>query len=119
MGRMCGKIGQEGVDEYRRRSVQLRRNGEVRGVILSRRERDVVRGQLDRMLATKLRPRVPPHVVSLDFIEVQGGKPDLHVPRLQVCGLRGGYMVHNLREGRAGVYCRRGPGPEFTQGPLI
>ena len=60
-----------------------------------------------------------PHVVSLDFIEVQGGKPDLHVPRLLVCGLRGGYMVHNLREGRGGVYCRRGPGPEFTQGPLI
>jgi len=94
------------------------RNGQIRGISLARREKEILKLKLYRMLATKLRPRISPQILFLDFLSVDGGNPSLVVPRLHVDGLNGGYSVHNMRErAEEGLYYRREPGPEFTHGP--
>jgi len=100
----------------------VKKNGLIRGIPLERKDRDIVRQTLDRVLSNMISPRVPPNIVDIDFVPVEDrSRPNCpyRVIVVMVKGQKDGlnklYMAHNLRTmSREGAYVRGTKGPVFN-----
>jgi len=98
----------------------VKQNGEVRGLQMSNAERVHLGQKVQTLTNSLLLPRPPPTSIALNLLPVQTElkRSEVYVVRLLVKPVgneREQFKVHNLGGGEGeGIFCRRGPGPQFN-----